>query len=181
MPYHQQKAAGSDLDYISVQTYQNKGIPSQQSNKQRRTKTTLNKTIDKLSWDKVNVLPETNFDESKYPPWLFKKKENPIIKILTQDAEEDALRKKIGNPYDFDLQLAEYRARKLEKDLGLNIKRTGKDIYHSGGSFMTEMNLYNAGRPLAQLIDKVEKTILTIDNKILTDENSNNSKTPSKI
>ena len=41
------------------------------------------KTTDKLTWDKVNVLPEKNFDESKYPTWLFKKKENPIVKILT--------------------------------------------------------------------------------------------------
>ena len=72
-----------------MQTYQNKGLPVHQK---KRTKTSLNKTIDKLTWDKVNVVPESKFDESKYPAWLFKKKENPIVKILTQDAEEDALR-----------------------------------------------------------------------------------------
>ena len=49
------------------------------------------------------MLRETAFDESKYPAWLFKKKENPMIKLLTQDAEEEALKKKIGCPYDFDI------------------------------------------------------------------------------
>ena len=68
-----------DLDYVSVQTFKNKGNIL----KNIRTKTTLSKTTDKLTWDKVNVLPEKNFDESKYPTWLFKKKENPIVKILT--------------------------------------------------------------------------------------------------
>ena len=63
----------------------------------------MSKTINKLTWDKVNVLPENDFDESKYPAWLFKKKENPMVKILTQDAEEDELKAKIGNPYDFDI------------------------------------------------------------------------------
>ena len=58
----------------------------------RRTKTNLSKTLGKASWDKVNVLPENNFDESKYPAWLFKKKENPIVKLLTHDPEEDKLR-----------------------------------------------------------------------------------------
>lgn len=59
--------------------------------------------------------------------------------------------------------MAEHRARNLEKDLGLHIKRKGKDIYNSGGQFMIEMNLYNAGRPLGQLIDKVENTILAFE------------------
>ena len=63
----------------------------------------MSKTIGKLTWDKVNVLPENDFDESKYPAWLFKKKENPMVKILTQDIEEDELKAKIGNPYDFDI------------------------------------------------------------------------------
>ena len=59
--------------------------------------------------------------------------------------------------------MAEHRARSLEKDLGLHLPRTGKDIYNAGGQFMIEMNLYNAGRPLGQLIDKVENTILAIE------------------
>lgn len=59
--------------------------------------------MSKLSWDKVNVTPANDFDESKYPAWLFKKKENPMVKLLTADPEEDALKAKIGNPHDFDI------------------------------------------------------------------------------
>ena len=47
----------------------------------------------------------------------------------------------------------------MEKDLGLDFERKGKDVYNAGGSFMIEMNLHNAGRPLAELIDKVENTM----------------------
>ena len=70
---------------------------------------------------------------------------------------------KIGNPMDFDLQLAEHRARAIEKELCLNVKRKGKALFNSGGSFVTEMNLHNAGRPLKELIERVEKTLLAED------------------
>ena len=84
-----------------------------------------------------------------------------MIRLLIEsDEQELELRKRIGDPHDFDMQLAEYRARELEKDLGLDIERKGKDVYHSGGSYIVEMNLHNAGAPLNNLIDKVEKTLL---------------------
>lgn len=51
----------------------------------------------------------------------------------------------------------------MEKDLGLDIARKGKEVYNTGGSFMIEMNLHNAGRPLADLIDKVENTMFAVD------------------
>ena len=60
-------------------------------------------------------------DESKYPSWLFKKKENPVLEKLLEDEEiERRLKAEIGEPHDFDIKLAEHRARGLEKDLGLD-------------------------------------------------------------
>ena len=95
-------------------------------------------------WTKVDATVKP-FDESKYPQWLFKKKEDPLIKFLLEgDGEQEMLRKKEKQDSDFDLVLAEHRARKVEKDLGLDIKRAGVNIYKAGTPFMVEMNLHNA-------------------------------------
>ena len=69
------------------------------------------------------------------------------------------MRKQIGDVEDFDIQLAEHRARALEKDLGLHYERKGKDLFNAGGPYMTEMNLHNAGRSLQNLMEKVESSM----------------------
>lgn len=40
----------------------------------------MNRKVAKLTWDKVEAIPV--FDETKYPSWLFEKKENPMLKLL---------------------------------------------------------------------------------------------------
>ena len=84
-----------------------------------------------------------------------------VTLLVNADDEEQNLRNKIGDVEDFDLQLAEHRTRALEKELGLDVVRVGKDIYSTGGQFMIEMNLHNASRPLMNLIEKVENTLLS--------------------
>ena len=107
------------------------------------------------------VNPKKQFDESKYPVWLFKKQEDPVLNKLLEDEEiEKNLKAQIGEPHDFDMVLAEHRARSLERDLGLDFQRKGKEVYNSGGPFMIEMNLHSAGMPLKSLIEKVETTLL---------------------
>ena len=82
----------------------------------------------------------------------------------------------IGSDHEeFDLRLAEHRARALEKDLGIDLDRRGKDLYNAGGKFMIEMNLHTAGRHLADLIDKVENNLLSEDHQSSKMVNNNKS------
>jgi len=46
----------------------------------------LNKTLKKLKWSKVDATSR-QLDESKYPTWMFKKKEDPMIKYLLEGEE----------------------------------------------------------------------------------------------
>ena len=95
---------------------------------------------------------QPKFDESKYPDWLFKKEADPMVQILkeTDEEEKKLLEKYAGlNPEEFDVKHAEHRTYTLEKEMGLDIKRTGPKLYDtSTSSFNIEMNLHNAGRPL---------------------------------
>ena len=99
-----------------------------------------------------------DFDLSKYPDWLFRKKDNKwISKVLESDDEERDIRAKAGN----DLQLAEYRADLLIKELGLDKPRKKEEIYKGSSPFLVQMNLQNASRPLDHLISKVSHHLLT--------------------
>ena len=95
-------------------------------------------------------------DVGKYPPWLFKQKiDTRYSKLLEQDeAEKKAVAELTGisTGEEFDLRVAEHRARQVEKEIGLDVGRQGKDIYNAGGKFMIEMNLHSAGMPLKSLM-----------------------------
>ena len=151
-----------DLDYAS---YHSQSLAQMQ--KSRRTRSNVaSMKVDKLNtWDKVQGVKK--FDESKYPPWLFKHNEDPTVnRVLQPDEHESQLQADIGSDHEeFDLRLAEHRARALEKDLGIDVQRKGKDLYNAGGKFMIEMNLHTAGRSLADLIDKVENNLLSEDHQ----------------
>lgn len=66
---------------------------------------------------------------------------------------------------EFDMILAEHRARRVEKDLGLDQKRKGKECYQTGSPFMIEMNLHNASVPLMNLVDKIERNLVKESDK----------------
>ena len=93
--------------------------------------------------------------------------------LLNADEDEQELRDKIGDAKDFDIQLAEHRARTLEKDLGLDLKRTGKDLFNAGGNYVTEMNLHNAGRSLQDLMSKVEISMQAAKRQEMEEMNRN--------
>ena len=61
---------------------------------------------------------------------------------------------------DFDILHAEHRARKIERMLGLDRERKGKECYQTGSPYMVEMNLFNASLPLKHLVDKIKRNIL---------------------
>lgn len=47
----------------------------------------------KARWDKIDVL-RSDFDESKYPSWVFKRKENALVKYLLEgESDEEELKK----------------------------------------------------------------------------------------
>ena len=71
----------SDLSYSQYQSQASSAVPIAY----RRSKSngsSMNRKVAKLTWDKVEAIPV--FDETKYPSWLFEKKENPMLKLLLQ-------------------------------------------------------------------------------------------------
>jgi len=44
--------------------------------------------VEKLTWDKIKVV--NKFDESKYPPWLFKHNEDPTVNRVLQPDEHES-------------------------------------------------------------------------------------------
>ena len=102
-----------------------------------------------------------SWGENRLPDWMLKKNGHKYIdQVLEPDAEEKEVRSKLKKDADFDLVLAEHRAKNIVTELGLDKPREGTDIYKGSSQFLVEMNLYNASRPLDNLMEKVATNML---------------------